>query len=388
MKREAVIRGARGAIAALSLMIGACQASPAAPESLGEHLRRGDAALAEGRYAQALSAYSHARELAPTDQGVQRAMMTARVHLIAESAARISPDAIEDARYEATFLLEKDSARASVYLTALGNILARQGDIEGAKAKLGEAIAADPSSALAHSALGTLLMAKREDAAKAKAQLEMALNSRPANVRALVALGQIELAEGDVARAMDHLEAALRVSDDFDARLALGNALVRQQKPAEAIAHLQRAAEIDPKSAVAFSALGQALLSAGRAEDAERAFRAALQLQPDVESAVALGFALARQKKTDAALNVFQKLLADDPGLPAALYGAGSTSEELGLKERAIEYYRRLVALPPAGPGAKGTAELQRTATGRLDALAPPAASASASAKAASLNAR
>lgn len=381
MKRALLPRALRRSVAAALVAIAGCgPAAPATPELLGEHLKRGDAAIAEGRYAQALAAYGHARELAPADPAVQRAMMLARVHLIAESAARISPEAIEDARYEATFLLEKDRARAPVYLTALGNILARQGDIEGAKAKLGEAIAADSSSALAHSALGTILMAKKEDAALAKAQFELALKSRPADLRALVGLGEIELAEGNVARAMEHLEAALRAGDDFDARLSLGNALVRQQKPNDAIPHFQRAAALDPKSAGALSALGQALLSAARPEEAERAFRAALQLQPDVDSAVGLGFALARQRKTEVALSVFEKVLADDPGLPAALYGAASTNEELGQKDRAAELYRRLLALPPRGAAGQMIADLQRTATARLTALTSPAASGSASA--------
>ena len=206
------------------------------------------------------------------------------------------------------------------------------------------------------------------------------MSSRPANLRALVGLGEIELAEGNVARAMEHLEAALRAGDDFDARLSLGNALVRQQKPNDAIPHFQRAAALDPKSAGALSALGQALLSAARPEEAERAFRAALQLQPDVDSAVGLGFALARQRKTEAALSVFEKVLVDDPGLPAALYGAASTNEELGQKERAAELYRRLLALPPRGPAGQMIADLQRTATARLTALTAPAASGSAAA--------
>src|SRR5262245_13809156 len=86
-----------------------------APDLAQEHMKRGDAALAEGRHEQALAAYGHARELSPTDPGVQRAMMQARVHLLAESAARVGPEALEDARYEAKLLLDIDSARAPVY---------------------------------------------------------------------------------------------------------------------------------------------------------------------------------------------------------------------------------------------------------------------------------
>lgn len=353
------------------------------PQLAAEHLQRGDAALAEGRYAQALAAYGHARELVPTDPDVQRAMMRARVHLIAESAARISPEAFEDARYEASVLLDTDKARAPVYLTALGNILARQGDADGAKLKLAEALKADPTSALAHTALGTVLMGRKEGAAQAKAEFELSLKVKPADVGALIGLGQIKLAEGDFPGAVERLEAALQVKDDFDARMALGNARMQQQKTGDAVPHFQRAVQLDPKNADALSALGQALLDAGRAEDAERALRAVLQMRPDPNSEVALGFALARQKKAEAALGVFGRVLANDAAAAPALYGAATMSEELGRREQAVTYYQRLLSLSPAGPQRQMLADLQREAQSRVAALSAAQPSASVSAGAA-----
>lgn len=347
-------------------------------------MKRGDAALAEGRYAQALAAYSHARELAPTDPAVQRAMMQARVHLIAESAARISPDALDDARYEAQYLLDNDKDRAHVYLTALGNVLFRQGDVEGAKVKLAEAIKADPASPLAHAALGAVLMSRNDSASasQAKAEFELALKVKPDFVGALVGLGKIKLAEGDLPGAVDRLEAALRAGDDFGVRMALGRARVLQQRAGDAAAHFQRAVELDPKSPDALSALGQALVNAGRPEDAERALRAAILARPDVESSIALGFALARQRKSEQALAVFGQVLSNDPAAAPALYGAGTTSEDLGRKEQALEYYRRLLAIPAAGPERQMIVDLQRDAQGRsaaLSAAAPSSSSAPAS---------
>jgi tetratricopeptide (TPR) repeat protein len=380
---DSLARAARVSALVLASALGwACTSTP---ELALEHLKRGDASLAEGNYAQALAAYGHARELAPSDPGVQRAMIRARVHLIAENAARIGPDAFEDARYEASLLLDTDKTLAPVCLTALGNILARQGDVEGAKAKFAEALKADPTSALAHTALGVVLMSRKEGAAQAKLELELALKVKPADLGALVGLGQLELAEGDVAGAVGHLEAALRVSDSFDARMALGNARVQQQKPGDAAPHFQRAAQLDPKSADAMTALGQALLDAGKPEDAERALRAATQMRPDLGAAIALGFALARQKKAEAALGVFSRVLAEDATAAPALYGAGTMSEELGRTEQAVEYYRRLLAFPPAGPQRQMLMDLQREAQSRVAALAAaqPSASASASATAA-----
>lgn len=360
-------------------MLWACNRTP---ELAREHLAQGDAALEAGRYPQALAAYGHARELAPTDADVQRALMRARVHLIAESAARIAPEAIDDARYEAELLLDTDKPRAAVYLTAVGNILARQGDAEGAKTKFAEALAIDPTSPLAHTALGFVLMSRKEDAARAKSEFQLALKVKPADAGALLGLGQIKLAEGDIAGAAEHLEAALRITESFDARLALGSARAKQQKNGDAILHLQRAVELDPKSAEAMGSLGQALLGAGKLEDAERALRTAMQMRPAPETKNALGFALVRQKKAAAALDVFRGVLADDAASAPALLGAGVASEELGPKEQALAYYQKLLALPPSGPDGRLVADLQRQAQSRVAALsaAAPAASTLASA--------
>lgn len=360
-----------------AVMLWACNRTP---EAAREHLVQGDVALEAGRYPQALAAYGHARELAPTDPDVQRALMRVRVHLIAESASRITPEAIDDARYEAELLLDIDKPRAAVYLTALGNILARQGDAEGAKMKFAEALALDPNAALAHTALGLVLMGRKEDAARAKAEFQLALKAKPENAGALVGLGQIELAEGNIVGAAEHLEAALRIAESFDARLALGSARATQQKNGEAIQHLQRATELDPKSAEAVGSLGQALLGAGKLEDAERALRAAALMRPDPDTRNALGFALVRQKKAAAALDVFRGVLADDVASAPALLGAGVASEDLGQKEQAVAFYQKLLGLPSSGPGARMLTDLQRQAQSRVTALAAAAPPASASA--------
>lgn len=374
-----MIRGllARGTLLAV-LFSAACGQTPALAE---EHIRRGDAALAEGRYAAALAAYGHARDLAPTNPGVQQALMRVRVHLVAENAGRLNPEALEDARYEAQLLLDTDKARAPVYLTALANVLYRQGDVEGAKIKLADALKIDPGSALAHTALGTILMSRKEGAAQAKAELEAALKTKPDHKAALIALGQIKLAEGDLVAAVDRLEAALRGGEDFNVRMALGSARVQQQKPAEAVEHFQRAVQLDPKSAEALSSLGQALLSTGRLDEAERALRAAIQLKPEPATQIALGFALVRQKKLEPARALFTQILAQDPGAAGALYGAGMANEELGQKEQALAHYQRLLSLSSTGRERQMLTDIQRDAQSHVTALtAAVAASASASA--------
>jgi tetratricopeptide (TPR) repeat protein len=360
-----------GAILLLALA-GACDGG-----ALGEHMKRGDAALGRGHYAQALSAYGHARELAPNDPAVQRALMRARAYALADNPTRLTSEGLEDARYEAELLLETDKGREAVYLTVLANILTRQGDVEGARIKLAEALKADPESVLAHTALGLLWAGKKDGLGQAKAELQAALKIQPDHAGALVVLGQVELAQGDLAGASEQLEAALRAGDDLRARMALGNVRVQQQKPAEAAEQFRRAADLEPRNADVLASLGQALLDAGKAEEAERALRAAAQLRSDEPTQIALGFALARQRKLDPALGVFAQVLASNPAAAPALYGAASASEGLGKTAQALDLYRRLMALPAEGDQKQVVLDLQKDTQGRLAAL-EAAASASA----------
>ncbi len=356
------------------------------PELLGEHLRQGDQALAEGRYSQALSAYGHAHELAPTSARVQRAQMWARVYLMADDPARASPEILDDIAYEAELLRKTepgDKGREAACLAASGNVLARRGDRESARAKLDEAVKTDPASAIAHSALGALLLERREDMEAARASFEKALQLDAGSVRALVGLGQIKLAGGDHAGAAERFEKALERRPDLAACLGLGNARLQQAKHDGAVLAFQRAVALDPRSPDALGSLGQALLGAGRLDEAERALRAAGSLRRDEGTSIALGYTLARLKKSDEALAVFGQVLSFNASAAPALYGAAVASEDLGRVDLALDFYRRVLALPATGAQQPLVAELQKEARGRVTALAPaPASSPSASASA------
>ncbi len=361
-------------------LVAACQKEP---DLLEQHLHRGDEALADGRYAQAMVAYNHARELAPASDRVQRAQMWARVVLMADTPDRVGPDALEDIAYEADLFLAQppaEKSREAVCLTALGNLLARKGDLESAKTKLDEAIRRDPTSAIAHAALGALLATRRDQAAAAKTELEIALKERPTSVTALVGLARIALATGDLPGAADRLDAALRKSDDPATRLLLGTVRLQQGKHPEAADHFQRAAILDPRSADALSGLGQARLGEGRLEEAERALRAAAQLRQDEPTSTALGFALTRLKRPQEALAVFGQVLAQNAAAAPALFGAGLASEDLGRADQALDFYRRVLAVTAQTAPGPGVRDLQKQARERIAALpTPPAPPPSAS---------
>jgi protein O-GlcNAc transferase len=341
------------------------------PKLLTEHLRARDEALGSGRYVQAVAAYVHAQQLAPQDPRVQRGLMRARVHLMADRPGRITDDALEDVAYDAELLLRLDPPNRVVYLAAQGNVVARRGNYDAAKSKLTEAVGADATSSIAHAALGALLMRRSEDFVAARVEFERALELRPNGFVALAGLGYILLVERDLAGAVTRLQAALLESEDFAARVSLGNAFLQQDKHAEAAEQFRRATELDPTSAEAWSLLGQAHLGAGRIDDAAAALRSSLQRRADASTSVALGYALQRPKKSVEALGVFNDVLARDGGSASALYGAALASEDLGQTDQALDFYRRLVALPVDGPQKDLVAELRQEAQKRVGALAP-----------------
>ena len=341
---------------------------------LALHRQRGDAAFVEGRYADALIAYTRARELAPTDPGLQRALMTARLGLAAAEPGAIADGDLEPLRYEALLLLDVDPSRAALWHAALGNVLVRKGRLDDARASLEAAVRADASSPVAHTALALLLVRDPAGTTKAKAALERALEARPDYVRALLPLAQLHLADGNGQRAQELLERALRVSSDAPTHALLGEARLRQNQLDPAIAELRRAVELDARHLDAQRSLGMALVRAGRASEAERPLRAAAQNGTDLAVLLALATSLTAQRKHEQALAVYTQVLAADSLAAAALLGAGKALEELGRPKDALGHYLRLLQLRSTGAAPNAELEaLQAAARPRVAALQAPA---------------
>ena len=71
-------------------------------------------------------------------------------------------------------------------------------------------------------------------------------------------------------------------------RFSLGNALLRAERAAEALPHLQQAVELDPHYSAAWKLLGRTLADAGRAADAVSAFDRGIEVaeaRGDVQAA-------------------------------------------------------------------------------------------------------
>ena len=85
---------------------------------------------------------------------------------------------------------------------------------------------------------------------------------------------------GDLAEAMEHYDAALKIRPSISLHYKLGYALLTQGKPALAQKHLTKAIELNPNYAEAHYQLAMALTDLGRLDEGVFHLRMALHLQP------------------------------------------------------------------------------------------------------------
>ena len=122
---------------------------------------------------------------------------------------------------------------------------------------------------------------------------------------------------------------------------------------ATAIRLIARAIKNAPHEAAFHSNYGNALLLAGRLDDAQTAYRKAIKLTPDFADAYNnLGNVLKEQGKSDQAIASYKKALELDPGHARAHYHLGIVLGEQGQIDQAIACYQQALLHNPGYPDA------------------------------------
>jgi protein O-mannosyl-transferase len=162
-------------------------------------------------------------------------------------------------------------------------------------------------------------------------------------------LGNALVTKGRDDEAIAHFQKALEIQPDFAmAHNNLGNALLAKGQTDEAIAHFQKALEIQPDDATAHNNLGNVLLQSGRADDAIHHFEKALAARPDYAWAhYNLGNALLARGRRDEAVAHFQKALEIKPDLVEAQINLGNVLFLKGQVNEAIAHFRSALELRP-----------------------------------------
>lgn len=259
-----------------------------------------------------------------------------------ERATRLDPGDFRWAYFRAVALaeigdpgagraLEAAGARRPEYAPAylrLGRARFDAGDLAGAEAAYRRALVAEPGSALARFGLGRTALA-RGDPQTARAELHRALERDPGLRDAWSLLA----------------DAARRLGDEAEAERAAERARagVEQPLPDSIYAEVLR----EGVSARWLIVRGEALLDAGRPQEAERLFRAALAVRPEAGARDKLGLALQFQGLFEEAAEQHRAALAQQPESPVALVNLSSALHELGRSREALETARQAIELDP-----------------------------------------
>ncbi|MGK3986087.1 tetratricopeptide repeat protein [Sorangium sp. So ce136] len=310
-------------------------------------LGQGDRALADLERAYALGGAEYARELVA---GLERALE----HTSAASAASARPTEVEAASAEPAVDGSGPVTPRALRLR-LAEILARSGDLERARAHLGDLLHADSKDRAALKALAGLEeSAERWDAASAVYRRLIALEEGDALVATALRLAGACSRAGHLGDARGGLERALRA--------APGNAAIRdrlralyaeigasRELAAITLEDAAAASDVAGRFALLVSA-GRLLLDVGDAAQAAPVLREARSLRPqDHEVALLLVDALTAAGSPKEARAVTAELIAANKGRRSRLLGAvyhrlariedaeGNARESLTALSRALE---------------------------------------------------
>lgn len=241
------------------------------------------------------------------------------------------------------------------------------------------------------SALEQLLEAGQT--AKAKAAAEQALAKQPQDLSALVVLSKVLLMEGQLEQAEQYIaraeqlgtttetllmranvaaqrgqlepaagyfrQAISREPQRAEAHFGLGLMLIKQDKTGEALASMEKAAQLQPKNPVFVYRLGQVRLEAGQLDKGIQAIAQSITLQPKfLAPYLSLTQALVDQDRVVEARRVVTEGLREIPDHPRLLSMLTAISLGMGDAQTSYRAASALAAQRPKDPQAQANLAL------------------------------
>jgi protein O-GlcNAc transferase len=246
---------------------------------------------------------------------------------------------------EAADLYRRAIAMAPGYAKShinLGIVLESLGDIEGALASQGAALAAEPGNPYAAYNLAKLRYA-RGAFPEAEALLARAVQARPQFFEALVLQGLVHLAQGRAQSSIAPFEGALRERPaDFSALYHYAQALRALDRLPQARAALSRALEVDRDNTDAHAALAGVLAAEGDTAGSAGALERVLAQRPEWADALySYGCMLRKLQRLPEAEAAFLRAVGAQPDHARAYQMLGGVLLAQGRIAEARELYAR-----------------------------------------------
>jgi tetratricopeptide (TPR) repeat protein len=174
---------------------------------------------------------------------------------------------------------------------------------------------------------------------------------------------------GRVEEAIAHYNKALELNATYgEAHYNLANSLVRLGRLDEAVAHYERALEINPNNAPAHYNLAAIFRQNGRTDAAIDHYQRVLEIDPKHAAAHNnLGAVLARAGRQEEAMAHYLKALELNPSNAEANYNLGNALVQMGRLDEAIAYYNKSLELNPNNSAAHNKLSDLLRGLGRTD---------------------
>lgn len=214
-----------------------------------------------------------------------------------------------------------------------------------------KALTLDPTLADAY---GGLCLAKVEqnnstEAQKTLATCRKAAELQPQRAQVHLALGLALLYQQKIDAAVISFRRAVALEpNNGNTHYQLGRALVDQRKPQEAEVELRKAIVLSPDGNMSYLSLGNALADQNKPDEAIAAYRQSIQVSPDQPLAYSfLGDTLIWQKRTDEAIANYQEMIRRYPPLSSGYQGLGSALSQKNRFSEAIAAYNQAATRDP-----------------------------------------
>jgi tetratricopeptide (TPR) repeat protein len=228
----------------------------------------------------------------------------------------------------------------------LGNVYLEMGNLAAAELVLLQALRYDAQNPDILYALG-IACSQSGDLDRALFYLQQLAARRLPNVH--YSLGLIYWRREELSHAERHLRLALEYAPEhIDAALALGQTLLRQNRPEDAVTVLRELAALVPDDVGIRYTLGLALVAAAHWDGAVLTFQTVLQLDPEHDdSRLACASALMKLRRYDEAEQMLQAMLIRDTRATRALIALGRLALLKANRKKAEEYFRHVLELEP-----------------------------------------